>query len=155
MIYIKFTLLTTVILFLVSSNSFSQNKAGEEINWDVIASGGGEVASTNYKVNVTIGQSVAGLTESVEHSLHIGFWQNFVIPPSCCVMRGDVQNPKDGKVLVNDLVFLVNYVFKGGPLPNCPEEGDVKSPLDGYILVNDLVYLVNDVFKGGPPPPAC
>ncbi len=76
-------------------------------------------------------------------------------PESCCDMRGDVKEPTDGQILVNDLVFLVNYVFKGGPLPTCPEEGDVKSPLDGKILINDLVYLVNTVYKGGPPPPPC
>ncbi len=72
----------------------------------------------------------------------------------CCNVRGDALHD-DGLVLVNDLVHLVNYVFKGGPPPPCLEEGDVVLPLDGLILVNDLVFLVNYVFKGGPPPPGC
>ncbi len=73
---------------------------------------------------------------------------------SCCQVRGDALHD-NGLVLVNDLVYLVNYVFKGGPPPECLEEGDVILPLDGLILVNDLVLLVNYVFKGGPPPPPC
>ncbi len=79
------------------------------------------------------------------------------IPPvcGCCVLRGDVAIPKDGDVLVNDIVWLVDYLFKGGIAPDCLDEGDCAVPLDGIILVNDIVYLVDYIFKGGPPPPPC
>ncbi len=73
----------------------------------------------------------------------------------CCVMKGDVVTPRDDIILINDLTFLVNYIFKGGPSPGCPNEGDCVSPLDGIILVNDLSFLVNYIFKSGSPPPAC
>ncbi len=73
--------------------------------------------------------------------------------PGCCQLRGDALHDNQ-LILVNDLVFLVNYVFKGGPPPECLEEGDALAD-NGLILVNDLVYLVNYVFKGGPPPPPC
>jgi len=72
----------------------------------------------------------------------------------CCVLRGDVVDTTEF-VLVNDLVFLVDYLFKGGPAPDCPEEGDCAVPLDGNILINDVVFLVDFLFKGGPPPPEC
>lgn len=74
---------------------------------------------------------------------------------SCCVLRGDIAIPKDGALLVNDLVFAVNYIFRGGPPPNCLIEGDCALPLDNDILVNDIVYMVNAVFRGGPAPPPC
>ncbi|MFH2049415.1 MAG: hypothetical protein ABIJ12_08205 [bacterium] len=74
---------------------------------------------------------------------------------SCCQIRGDVAFPNDGNVLVNDLVFLVNHLFKGGPTPACEDHGDCANPIDGNIFVNDLVYLVNYIFKGGSPPPEC
>ncbi|MFH2048899.1 MAG: LamG-like jellyroll fold domain-containing protein, partial [bacterium] len=74
---------------------------------------------------------------------------------SCCEVRGDVAFPKDGSVLVNDLVWLVNYLFKGGSAPTCLEEGDAAVPTDGNILVNDLVWLVNYLFKGGLAPSPC
>ncbi len=72
---------------------------------------------------------------------------------TCCLQRGDALHDNQ-LILVNDLVFLVNYVFKGGPSPFCLEEGDALAD-NGLILVNDLVFLVNYVFKGGPPPPPC
>ncbi|MFH2050228.1 MAG: hypothetical protein ABIJ12_12360, partial [bacterium] len=78
-----------------------------------------------------------------------------IAPESCCILRGDVAPPKDGAVLVNDQVYLLNFLFRGGPPPECMEEGDCAIPLDGNILVNDLVWLVNYLFKGGPPPPEC
>ncbi len=72
---------------------------------------------------------------------------------SCCHTRGDALHD-NGLILVNDLVFLVNYVFKSGPPPSCVEEGDALAD-NGLILVNDLVFLVNYVFKSGPVPPPC
>ncbi len=71
----------------------------------------------------------------------------------CCEVRGDALHD-NGLILVNDLVFLVNFVFKGGPPPSCLEEGDALAD-NGLILVNDLVFLVNFVFKGGPGPSDC
>jgi len=81
--------------------------------------------------------------------------ENSEVTLGCCAVRGDVALPKDYVVLVNDVVFLVNYVFKGGPAPSCLEEGDCAVPLDGLTLVNDLVCLVNFIFKGGDAPPPC
>lgn len=57
---------------------------------------------------------------------------------------GDVSG--DGKVTVSDIVFLVNYLFKGGPEPwlyYCDANGDCQ------VTVSDVVYLVNYLFKGG------
>jgi len=79
----------------------------------------------------------------------------YLLDTCCCFVRGDVAIPTDGIVLVNDLVFLVDYLFKGGEGPGCPVHGDCAEPLDGICLVNDLVWLVDYLFKGGPTPPAC
>ncbi len=52
---------------------------------------------------------------------------------------------------VADLVFLVNYLFKGGATPIIIESGNVDG-LDGAggpIDVADLTYYVNYLFKGG------
>ncbi len=73
----------------------------------------------------------------------------------CCELRGDVAEPQDVIVLVNDIVWLVDYIFKGGTAPTCLDEGDCALPLDGSILVNDIVWLVDYLFKGGPTPPDC
>jgi len=64
---------------------------------------------------------------------------------------GDVCEPLDGQVLVNDLVCLVDYLFKGGPAPCVMAAADVS---DGncQLYVNDLTYLVDYLFKGGADP---
>lgn len=68
----------------------------------------------------------------------------------CCDLAGDADN--SGAVNVADVVYIVDYLFRGGPIPPCPEEGDCSSPTDDIILVNDIVWLVNFLFKGGSAP---
>jgi hypothetical protein len=64
-------------------------------------------------------------------------------------LRGDANGDK--KVSVSDVVYLINYLFKGGPAPlPAPIVGD--SNCDGKVTVSDVVYLINYLFKGGPPP---
>ena len=71
-------------------------------------------------------------------------------PPVLC---GDVNN--NGVVDVGDVVYLVAYLYKGGP-PPIPMVcvGDVNN--NDIVDVGDLVYLVGYLYKGGPPPdPNC
>jgi len=63
-------------------------------------------------------------------------------------IRGDANG--DGVINVNDVVYLINYLFIGGPAPNPLQAGDANS--DGLVNVNDVVYLINYLFIGGPPP---
>ncbi len=62
--------------------------------------------------------------------------------------RGDTN--QDGKVSIADIVYLINYLFKGGPSFYPPASGDCNC--DGKVSVSDVVYLINYLFKGGPPP---
>jgi len=64
--------------------------------------------------------------------------------------RGDVN--KDGKFLAADIIYAVNYTFKGGPKAiEFADQGDVNG--DGSILgAADIIYMVNYQFKGGPAP---
>jgi len=76
-------------------------------------------------------------------------------PDTCCNhdgIRGDVNYDISG-LNVADLTYLVDYLFRGGPPPPCPEEGDVNG--DGNTNVADLTYLVDYLFRGGPPPLPC
>jgi len=77
------------------------------------------------------------------------------IDSTCCLLRGDLDMPPDGLVLVNDIVFLVDWLFKGGVPLHCMEEGDCTVPLDGQVLIDDVVWLVDYLFKNGDPPPGC
>jgi len=61
---------------------------------------------------------------------------------------GDADADED--INVSDAVYIINYVFKGGPAPDPLEAGDADC--DGAVNVSDGVYIINYVFKGGPEP---
>jgi 6-phosphogluconolactonase (cycloisomerase 2 family) len=63
-------------------------------------------------------------------------------------IRGDVNG--DGIINASDVVYLVNYLFIGGPPPDPLAAGDANC--DGTINASDVVYLINYLFVGGPPP---
>jgi predicted outer membrane repeat protein len=65
-----------------------------------------------------------------------------------CFIIGDAN--EDGSINIADVVYVLNYVIKGGPDPNPLQAGDVTC--DGNVDVGDIIYFVNYLFKGGPAP---
>jgi Dockerin type I domain len=66
----------------------------------------------------------------------------------CGIDCGNVNG--DGVVEVSDAVFLINYLFVGGPEPYPYLAGDVNC--DDKINLVDIIYIVNYVFRGGNSP---
>jgi C1A family cysteine protease len=64
------------------------------------------------------------------------------------ILCGDANGDSD--INVGDAVYLINYVFKGGPAPDPECAGDANG--DGNTNVGDAVHLINFVFKSGPAP---
>ncbi len=60
--------------------------------------------------------------------------------------RGYINS--DGLINLSDIIYAVNYIFKGGP-PPIPriDIGDVNC--DCKVNLVDIIYLVNYIFKGG------
>jgi hypothetical protein len=72
-------------------------------------------------------------------------------PPTIRVyldVSGDANG--DGQINLADAVFLVNYLFIGGPAPDPLEAGDANC--DEKADLADAVYIINYLFIGGPPP---
>lgn len=69
-----------------------------------------------------------------------------VLPPAR--PPGDVTN--DSVVTSADVIYLVGFVFKGGPAPDPLNYGDVD--LSCTINAADIIYMVNYIFKAGPAP---
>ena len=62
--------------------------------------------------------------------------------------RGDING--DGTINIGDVVYLIAYLYKGGPSPEPLIVGDVNC--NGIVDVGDVVYLVNYLYEGGPSP---
>ena len=62
--------------------------------------------------------------------------------------RGDANG--DRTIDIGDVVYLINYLYKGAPPPNPLEVGNCNC--DGVVDLGDVVFLINYLFKEGPPP---
>lgn len=85
------------------------------------------------------------------------FVRGFVnLQESCCLDgRGNIDGSIDGEINIADLVYMVAYMFAGGPVPPCLEEADVDATNDPNLNIADLVYLVSFMFSQGPAPLSC
>lgn len=66
------------------------------------------------------------------------------IGPLC----GDANS--DEAIDVSDAVYLIAYIFSGGPAPNPLLSGDASC--DDIVDISDAVYLIQYIFVGGPAP---
>ena len=66
-------------------------------------------------------------------------------PPYLC---GDPNGSNN--VNISDAVFLISYIFSGGPAPNPLVSGDANC--SGSVNISDVVYLIAYIFSGGPVP---
>ncbi|MCP4705400.1 MAG: hypothetical protein GY865_12420 [candidate division Zixibacteria bacterium] len=72
------------------------------------------------------------------------------IGDDCDFLCADVND--DTEIDILDIVFLINYKYKGAEVPDPIKSGDVDGTLPIDIL--DIVHLINFKYKNGPEP-AC
>lgn len=83
-----------------------------------------------------------GLTVEAGLTLEYDFTLN---PLAIC---GDVNGSTE--VDIDDIVYIVGYIFMGGPAPDPVWTGDVNC--SGGTDIDDAVYLISFIFAGGPAP---
>jgi hypothetical protein len=111
---------------------------------DVLDGLGGVSKSTEYEIPFcSEGQAFfMGTMESSNYQAKSGYvW-------AINIKRGDVN--QDGMISIGDVVYLINYLFRGGDQPIPRETGDINC--DEGVDVGDVVYLINYLFGQGPPP---
>ena len=67
---------------------------------------------------------------------------------ACDYVCGDANS--DGSVDISDAVYLISYIFGGGPAPVPLIAGDANCDL--AVDISDAVYLIGYIFGGGAPP---
>jgi hypothetical protein len=100
----------------------------------------------------------AGAFEPAPAEMWINCWTfvycgGYVPQVTCTPCVTDLNcGDADGNDIINisDAVFLISYIFGGGPAPDPLLLGDA----DGNCIVNisDAVYLISYIFGGGPAP---
>jgi hypothetical protein len=125
----------------VNPSSGLDARTDEVIDWQVLSSGGGnQGTSESYGLASTVGQTAVGLGSSESYILTHGFWQDFQV-----LVMGDADG--SGGVDIDDIVFLIAYVFQGGPAPSPLSTADVDC--SGGVDIDDIVYLIAYIFQGG------
>jgi len=116
---------------------------------------GEEVLARTVLINVDAGTSPPFGQNYPESGTVIRIRTTKSEPCGCCIppIRGDVDYAEPFAIDIADLVYLVDFMFTGGPPPICLEEADME--VNGEIDISDLVFLVDYMFNQGPPPPPC
>jgi hypothetical protein len=55
-----------------------------------------------------------------------------------------------GAADIDDVVYLISYIFSAGPAPDPIESGDADC--SNTVDIDDVVYLINYIFSAGPEP---
>lgn len=137
----------------ITSQQTEEISGSKEVNSSIFINGSQVVSSTitdvwSAFVNLSLGannfsitdKDLAGNESTLENITITRFDNNFVC--------GDADS--DGSINVGDVVFLVQYIFGGGPAPVPLIAGDADS--DGSINIADAVFLINYIFSHGSAP---
>jgi hypothetical protein len=79
--------------------------------------------------------------------------ESLIVDFDCNCLPGDAN--EDGTVNIGDAVYVIAYVFKGGPAPTPYAMCSGDANCDGQCNIGDAVYVIAYVFKGGPAPCTC
>ncbi len=85
--------------------------------------------------------------------------KTIVFDPDYWILSADTLKPytyvagdadRNAAVNLADIIYLVNFIYKGGHPPVPLARGDVNA--NCAVNLGDIIYLVNSIFKGGPTP---
>jgi len=130
----------------------TSTSATYQIDWQSINGGGGDIQSTNYDIQSSIGQSATGYATSTNYEIGAGYWYGVGGGGDCqCDCHGDPANC-DGVQDITDVVQTINVAFRGAaaildPNENCPYE-TTDTNCSTATDVIDVVKMVNVAFRG-------
>lgn len=148
-------LILTAIFALVFIFLESAEAGDTTITWQVFSGGGTNASNVDYNLKGSLRQTSIRFSSSGDYFNDAGFWPYIWSLGPCCIgISGNVDGDHEEKVNIIDQVFLVDFIFRGGPPSTCDKEADVNGDGTPSNIV-DLTYLTDFIFQGGPPPPAC
>ena len=70
--------LLTIGALATVNRSRAQTSASYGLEWYVLSGGLGEMSSASYRLNSTVGQTMAGEFSGTNYNLYAGYWQIFL-----------------------------------------------------------------------------
>ena len=133
-------IVTIVSLFFFACNLFAINSSGV-----TISGGSVKTNSNHFYLKGTVGQTPISATGGNILDINSGLWQIYMTLEEGQCHPGDADN--DGLYNILDVVYLINYRYKGGPSP-VPDEFCSGDPnCDCSVDILDIVYLINFIYK--------
>jgi len=140
-----------IILVILLSLAVSTRVLASHVR-GVASSGGTAVGSASLTMKGTIG-NIASHRGSSAVAVQSGYWNERMALGGCDCVPGDANN--NGEVNILDIVYLIDYKFKGGPAPL--PYAICSADVDCNCVVNiiDIIALIDYKFKAGPAPCDC
>lgn len=128
---------SSIILAVILWSSLSADDY--TIKWHVVSTGGTQSIYTNgTTLQGTVVQTAIGTVSSSNYRVYQGFWQEF----TAC-RAGDADG--SGNANISDAVYIINFIFLGGPEPVTACGGDADG--NGVVNVSDAVWLIRYIFQ--------
>jgi hypothetical protein len=117
--------------------------------WNGRDDAGNRVPPGSYRIGVT--STGFGLDENSNRlSVFAEDWITVCQQLACNWKVGDADG--SGIYTISDAVYLISFVFAGGPAPVPHPVGSGDADCSNTVTISDQVYLINFVFSGGPAP---
>ena len=120
-----------------------------QIDWYVIACGGGHSESESYQADGTIGQAIVGQSSSENYIVEAGFWVGFR-GGDCVYIPGDC-NYNQIPLELGDVIAMIG-IYRGSVEPpyecSCPPHGDNFTPTadpSGNCIPLELGDVVTEI----------
>ncbi len=102
----------------------------------------GKLAAGSYRLNVADAQNAASIDFEVRGE------EGQVSPAVHLGPSADANG--DGSTDIADAIFILAFVFLGGPAPSCPEQANANG--DAGIDLADAIAILTYLFAAGPSP---
>ena len=74
-------LLTLIVLLLLAGSAMAMSSTNYRLDWftPLTSGGGGAASSTNYAINLTVGQAAIGGSSSANYAVGLGYWYGVAV----------------------------------------------------------------------------
>lgn len=127
-----------------------------EVDIDIPWSGTTHVVRYNPigEITVDIDSDLGGTFSAVMQRGELAILTSNLL--TCCSgIRGNIDGDTNETINLLDVTYLINFLYKYGPEPDCIYEADVNGSGIDTINILDVTFLIAYLYRDGPAPVEC